>query len=238
MKTRRVSVSVVILGFGGGTIEVMQPIIEWYTSTYPRWTVAAYAGPCLREWDDEQQRVGSSFDSKMDELEEVIRSSARAVVHVMSNNGHFLWLHLLRRSGELLATRVGVMVYDCGAARKEHFTHEMIVNIWMRWVTLLVSLNRRKAQASHLFFNVMIFHRPSLRYNFTASQGLSLDGLIRATKTSAYGAKAQGYRQALRVRLARYLHMPLNYTIARIRVQISLLRQTRPSIGRKRRDHL
>lgn len=123
---------VLLLGYGGGSLAALGAYAEVYKCRWPQWLMLTHAGPLL--FEDE----GFAFDKMspsepvppehpstklaLDALVEACTHCESLIVHVMSNMGHGVWCHLLRREGTELTQRVRAMVYDCAASPLAYFT--------------------------------------------------------------------------------------------------------------------
>lgn len=135
------TVGVLLLGFGGSTLGSLEAYERVYAERWPTWLRLTHAGPLLL---DEESAEGfyASADAEagadvaeagaralehpatqaaLDALMRGVRACERLVIHLVSNQGHMVWTHLLRREGRRLSPKVVAMVYDCAPARRDFF---------------------------------------------------------------------------------------------------------------------
>jgi len=98
---------VLILGFAGSSIEVLQPVRQFYSRLRPSWRVISTTTVFESEARREQlQQVLHQLDG-LDQL----------IVHSMSNHGHRSFMSLLDLDlDQSIGRRLKALVFDCGPA--------------------------------------------------------------------------------------------------------------------------
>jgi len=107
------TVAVLILGFAGSSVELLEPLVGMYRSEFPEWRVVATVASGL--CNDPQAAVAA--DTQINNIARSLVGARKILVHIMSNNGQGLWASLLHLKGSLLRSRVGAVIYDCAASR-------------------------------------------------------------------------------------------------------------------------
>lgn len=133
------TIAVLMLGYGGSSLASLESYAAVYASRWPHWIRLVHAGPLQL---DEIAKVGTEADvqekaasaAALDELVTALSHVESILVHLMSNQGHMLWCHLLRREGGRLTKRVVGMVCDCAASRNEFFATNAVANTKHRTV--------------------------------------------------------------------------------------------------------
>ena len=119
------SVAVLLLGFGGASLESLAPIRAVYAAKWPSWRLVSAVRPGLallgppeaaHELNDIQKQSESLLTAQHDAILSHAADCARLVVHVLSNNGFYLWQDLLARRADELTPRLAALVFDCGPA--------------------------------------------------------------------------------------------------------------------------
>uniref|UniRef100_A0A7S4M1P6 Carrier domain-containing protein n=1 Tax=Prymnesium polylepis TaxID=72548 RepID=A0A7S4M1P6_9EUKA len=96
---------VLILGFAGSSVEMLQPLREFYSRLRPSWRVVSMTAVFDAEARHEQlTQVIDQFDG-----------IHHLVVHSMSNHGHRTWMSLSDLDHEF-GHRLKALVFDCGPA--------------------------------------------------------------------------------------------------------------------------
>ena len=131
------SVGVLLLGFGGSTLAAMRSYEKHYAERWPSWIVMTHAGPLLAKdpstilWDIPTPEDGEgpwremeaeATTRALDELMSAVCVCESLVVHVLSNQGHMVWLHLMRREWFALYGKVKAIVFDCAANERSFFS--------------------------------------------------------------------------------------------------------------------
>ena len=101
------SVGVLVLGFAGANMGMLQLLCRSYQRLRPRWRVVAttrcgVTGP----------EAMPIKHMQLDEIMSGLAPCSRILVHAMSNNGQVLWASLLQRLPNL-RSRVAAFVFDC-----------------------------------------------------------------------------------------------------------------------------
>jgi pimeloyl-ACP methyl ester carboxylesterase len=105
------SCCLVICGYAGSSLRVLQPLRDMYLAKHPSWRVVTSVKSGLDSTD-----ADAALAEQVAQIVRAIGSAPRVVVHIMSNNGHGLWWRVLRAAPEL-NTRIRGIVYDCAASR-------------------------------------------------------------------------------------------------------------------------
>jgi hypothetical protein len=104
-------VAVLILGFGGSSVGVLQSVVHAYQRLQPTWkyVVTSACGIAFEETDAGR----AALDTQLERIIVELAGARKIVAHIMSNNGHGLWGNLLHRKGKAVRPRVGAVIYDC-----------------------------------------------------------------------------------------------------------------------------
>ena len=106
------SIGVLLLGFGGSSLASMRAYEKVYAERWPSWILITHAGPLLaRDPSTSLTDIPTPEDGKgrwremeaeattraLDELMCGVCVCESLIVHILSNQGHMVWLHLMRR---------------------------------------------------------------------------------------------------------------------------------------------
>lgn len=100
-------VGVLVLGFAGANMGMLEMHRKVYTKLQPTWQVVVTTRPGMSG-----PRAQRALNARTEEVVAALAGCERLVVHVISNNGHTLWEELMLAHPELRA-RTAAMVYDC-----------------------------------------------------------------------------------------------------------------------------
>lgn len=153
-------VSVLLLGYGGASLESLSAVRELYATRWPSWQVVTTVRPgidfppepaeegaglsevggrrgarpcaspspsdmawglavCVAQSQKEAERV---LSAQHDAILAALAGCEKLIVHLMSNNGVFLWRSLLSTRRPSIAPRLAAIVYDCAPATMAHMT--------------------------------------------------------------------------------------------------------------------
>ena len=132
-------------------INSLDAYADAYRSRWAHWPIFMHAGPLLltgREsfstGEHASSQAAAAARASSCELEEPPSAEAinrlctamscvdQLLVHVMSNNGHNLWCHLLRREGSRLSSRLAGVIFDCAGARSTYLDAPMRAEVLQR----------------------------------------------------------------------------------------------------------
>ena len=82
---------VVICGFAGSSLKVLQGLKDMYASRHPTWRIIVSTIPGLSV-----PEAAPQIEKQVEKIARTIGSVPRIVGHVMSNMGHHLWVRLLQ----------------------------------------------------------------------------------------------------------------------------------------------
>lgn len=158
-------VGVLMLGFAGSSTRILKIVMDsMYLKHYPGWRVVATTASGLASPHGDEHS-SAAFSAQMDAIVSGLSGCRKLLVHVMSNNGHGLWGSLLAHRSAQIAPRMGAIVYDCAAARRDAkpdnpedmpgqayggWAHVLVATIWMqvRWSPEGEGCHRRGAVGS------------------------------------------------------------------------------------------
>ena len=115
---------VLILGFAGANMGMLKLHMRTFQEIQPTWRVVATTGDridLLGATEALRARAGRLHARQVTEVERALAGCDRIVVHSMSNNGHAMWIRILRGAPSLVA-RVCTMVFECGVAPMGEFS--------------------------------------------------------------------------------------------------------------------
>ena len=93
------AVGVVILGFGGASMEALSDLVEHYAQAHPSWRIVTST---LHGIEDASEQT----EAQLARVAQALASCRRVVVHAMSNNGYRAYIQLLQRAPALTARRL------------------------------------------------------------------------------------------------------------------------------------
>ena len=107
------STALLILGYGGATMQALRPTIDMYRSRWPNWCIITTTPLGLPD---------RGISEQADQINLSITGCERLLVHSISNNGHRFWVQLQQAPGvgEQLRSKLRGIVYDCAACTKEY----------------------------------------------------------------------------------------------------------------------
>jgi len=145
-------VGVLMLGFAGSSTRILKIVMDsMYLKYYPGWRVVATTASGLATPHGDEHSA-AAFSAQMDAIVSGLSGCRKLLVHVMSNNGHGLWGSLLAHRSAQIAPRMGAIVYDCAAARRDAkpdpedtpgqayggWAHVLVATIWMQVMALQI----------------------------------------------------------------------------------------------------
>ena len=137
-------VAVLILGFAGSSVPVLEPLATWYASKYPKWRIVLSTGSGFST----DPMADTHLTAQLDAIVQALAGCKKVLVHACSNNGHGLFAALLHRKRDVLRSRIAAVLYDCcvsmevGRAAKwemglagdeliRFHTHVVLSTVWM-----------------------------------------------------------------------------------------------------------
>lgn len=111
-------VAVLILGYGGASMNSLSPVDKVYQRLRPSWRTVLSTITGMRS-----AGALAVVDAQLDQVAAAVAGCSRLVVHAMSNNGYAHWIKLAQRSPALLE-RLSGCVFDCGMASGGALTAE------------------------------------------------------------------------------------------------------------------
>lgn len=111
-------VGVLILGYAGSSVQLLNPLSEFYKTMHPSWRVVSTVGTGLSNDPLAEKQLSVQLDA----IIQALAGCRKVLVHVCSNNGHGLFALLLHRKRDVLRSRIAAVVYDCAASMKVNAT--------------------------------------------------------------------------------------------------------------------
>ncbi len=143
-------VGVLVLGYGGSSVDDLEPIERVYLSLRPSWTVVRAVRPgAPPDGGSPHTPLSASLAAQLERIVAAVDGCASLIVHAMSNNGQMLWSSLLESHREALAGRTKAIVYDCAPSLQAHMPAQPAVvrSIFSACDRMGVSLAPRPATA-------------------------------------------------------------------------------------------
>ena len=143
-------VALLLLGFGGASLELLRPLRDLYAARWPDWIQVCAVRPGLQS-SISAERTGPAVPSDAEsaataalteQLEGIVAATAgcdHLLVHASSNNGFLLWQELIAQRYEAVAPRLRALVCECGPARMGDMTPAFAAQVLTRTIVAAAS---------------------------------------------------------------------------------------------------
>jgi hypothetical protein len=122
-------VGVLILGFGGASQQALQPHVDFYHRFWPSWRVVVTTRAGM-----DSAHAAAELEQQRRDVVAALDGCGRLLVHILSNNGHALWVDLLQSQRAAFADRLAGLIFECGACKVSDMQDDSIEAVLLQTI--------------------------------------------------------------------------------------------------------